>query len=268
MASVIGSWGGTVEKFIGDAVMAVFGTPSMHEDDAERAVLAALDMQARLSEMNDEITRRHGVRLAMRIGVNTGEVIAGTGEDQMMVAGDAVNVAARLQQSADPGEVVTGERTYLATRGAFVFAALDERELKGKSLPVRAWRAVDRATVVRPRGVPGLAPRMVGRERELSMLETLYRAAVEDARPRLVTVLGDAGIGKTRLLEEFLRIADSGDHPASVYRGRCLPYGRGITYWALREVLWQAAGILLDDPASVTVEKLQKLVRGAFTGSD
>jgi class 3 adenylate cyclase len=268
MASVIESWGGSVEKFIGDAVMAVFGIPSMHEDDAERAVLAALDMQARLSEMNDEITRRHGVRLAMRIGVNTGEVIAGTGEDQMMVAGDAVNVAARLQQSADPGEVVAGERTYLATRGAFIFAALDERELKGKSLPVRAWRAVDRATAVRPRGVPGLAPRMVGRERELSMLETLYRAAVEDARPRLVTVLGDAGIGKTRLLEEFLRIAESGDRPASVYRGRCLPYGRGITYWALREILWQAAGILLDDPASVSVEKLQKLVRGAFTGSD
>jgi predicted ATPase/class 3 adenylate cyclase len=267
MAAVIESWGGKVEKFVGDAVMAVFGIPTVHEEDAERALCAALEMQSRLGELNPELAARHRVQLAVRIGVDTGEVIAGTGGDQLMVTGDVVNVAARLQQSAEAGEVVVGGQTYLATRDTFRFEPLPVKTLKGKSLPVPAWRALEQVTLVRPRGVPGLATRLVGRQRELSLLETLYRAAVEEARPRLITVLGPAGIGKTRLTEEFVAAANAGEVPPAVYRGRCLPYGDGITYWALREVLWSAAGILLDDPAAVAASKLQQFVRGLLDGT-
>lgn len=266
MASIIELWGGSVEKFIGDAVMSVFGIPSMHEDDAERALRAALEMQARLGEMNPELRERHGVELAMRIGVTTGEVIAGAGGDQFMVTGDAVNVAVRLQQTAEPGDVLVGERTYAATRGAFGFEPREERSLKGKALPVAAWRLIGTTQLVRPRGV-GVSTVLVGRQRELDLLHDLYRATVDDARPRLVTILGEAGIGKTRLTEEFLVRARSDARPPAVYTGRCLPYGQGITYWALREILWGAAGILLDDSASAAGEKLRRLIIELLDGS-
>jgi class 3 adenylate cyclase len=264
MASVIESQGGVVEKFIGDAVMAVFGIPTAHEDDAERALRAALGMHEHLQALNAEIAARHGVELAMRIGVNSGEVIAGTEVDQFMVTGDVVNVAARLQQTAEPGEVAAGERTYLATRGVFATEPIEDRSLKGKSLPVRAWRVLGAAEPARPRGVPGISSRLVGRERELALLETLYRGSADEARPALVTILGQAGIGKSRLTEEFIAGVRSGPEAPGVYRGRCLPYGEGITYWALREVLWGAAGILLDDAAEVAAEKLTELVRSVF----
>jgi class 3 adenylate cyclase len=267
MASVIEAQGGVVEKFIGDAVMSVFGIPTAHEDDAERALRAALEMQARLKELNAEIAEKHGVQLAIRIGVNSGEVIAGTGGDQFMVTGDVVNVAARLQQTAEPGEVVAGERTYLATRGAFVSEPLEDKALKGKSLSVRVWRVVGTAEPVRERGVPGISSRLVGREHELALLETLYRGSADEARPALVTILGQAGIGKSRLVEEFFARAQSGPEAPAVFRGRCLPYGEGITHWALREILWSAAGILLGDPAEVAAEKLRRLVWTLFEGA-
>ncbi len=264
MGSVVERWGGTVEKFIGDAVMAVFGIPRTHEDDAERAMRAALEMQASLARLNPQIVERHGVRLAMRVGVNAGEVIAGTGGDQFMVTGDPVNVAARLQQTADPGQIVVGERAYLAVRGAFRFEPLEVTALKGKTHPVRAWRLVEPVSLVRPRGVPGLATRMVGRDRELALLVSLYAATVEEARPRLATILGEAGVGKTRLTEEFLTRVQAERGSVDVYRGRCLSYGQGITYWALREILWGAAGILLDDSSDEAGKKLRTLVEAAF----
>jgi class 3 adenylate cyclase len=267
MASVIESWGGTVEKFVGDAVMAVFGIPAVHEDDPERALRAALDMQARLREMNPELAKRHGVELAMRIGVNTGEVLAGSGGDQFMVTGDAVNVAARLQQTAEPGEISAGERTYLAAQGGFVFEPLDGKTVKGKSLPVSAWRLIESSGPMRPRGVPGLSARFVGREAEVALLEMLYRRAVDERRPALVTILGQAGIGKTRLTEELVARAEAERSAIAVYRGRCLPYGQGITYWALREILWEATGILLDDPGAAAAEKLGHFVRALLDGS-
>ena len=268
MATVIESWGGVIEKFIGDAVMAVFGIPTAHEDDAERALQAALAMQARLTELNAEIAERHGVQLAMRIGVNSGEVIAGTGGDQFLVTGDAVNVAARLQQTAKPRTVVAGERTYMAARRTFLLEPLEERELRGKSLPVRAWRVVGAHEVERPRGAPGVAAALVGRERELDVLQTLYRSSVEYGRPSLLTILGQAGIGKSRLIHEFVTAASTGAQPPAIFRGRCLPYGEGITYWPLREILWHAAEILLGDPGEVAAAKLTSLVRRVFDSGD
>jgi class 3 adenylate cyclase len=266
MASVIESWGGVVEKFIGDAVMAVFGIPAAREDDAERALRAALGMQVRLEQLNDEIEERHGVRLAVRIGVNSGEVIAGLSGDQFMVTGDVVNVAARLQQTADPGDVVAGERTYLATRGALRVEPLDDRQLKGKSLPVRAWRVVGTLDLS-PVDTDPARGMLVGRSRELALLDTLYQGSVDDGRPALVTIIGHAGVGKSRLTEEFVERTRSGADGPAVLRGRCLAYGDGITFWALREVLWHAAGIAFDDSADLAAAKLEVLVRDLFAES-
>jgi class 3 adenylate cyclase len=268
MAEVIESWGGTVERFVGDAVMAVFGIPTLHEDDSERALRAALAMHGKLAELNPEVEERHGVRLEVRIGVCSGDVIAGTGGDQLMVTGDAVNVAARLQQSAEPGEVMVGERTYLAARGAFAFEEVGYKSLKGKALPVTAWRLTEVREQRRPRGLRGMRTRLVGRERELDLLHTLYASTASEKRPRLVTILGLPGIGKSRLTEEFIGtvlsdvIYAGGEENTAptVHVGGCLPYGEGITYWPLREILWAAAGITLDDLAAIATEKLEKLV--------
>ncbi len=267
MAAVIESWGGVVEKYIGDAVMAVFGIPVALEDDAERALRAALNMQERLSELNDEIAERHGIRLAVRIGVNSGEVIAGLERDQFMVTGDVVNVAARLQQTAGEGDVVAGERTYLATRDAFRVELLEDRLLKGKSLPVRAWRVIGGRDLVPPSELAPAQGPLVGRSRELTLLATLYADCVEEGRPGLVTLLGDAGVGKSRLTEELVSHVRSEREAPTVYRGRCLSYGTGITYWALREILWGAAGILIDDDAEIAAEKLRRLVCDLFEGA-
>jgi class 3 adenylate cyclase len=178
----------------------------------------------RLDPLNDEIAERHRVALAVRIGVNSGEVIAGIGAgDQLIVTGDAVNVAARLQQTAEPGDVVAGEPTYLATRGVFRAEPIEDRLLKGKSLPVRAWRV---AGMAEPSAGSELAPArsgLVGRARELALLETLYRGSVEEARPQLVTILGHAWIGKSRLSEEFVAAARARTDGTGVYGGRCLP---------------------------------------------
>jgi len=268
MAEVIESWGGTVEKFVGDAVMAVFGIPTLHEDDSERALRAALAMHDKLAELNPEVEERHGVRLEVRIGVCSGDVIAGTGGDQLMVTGDTVNVAARLQQSAEPGEVIVGERTYLAARGAFAFEEVGYKSLKGKSLPVTAWRLTEVTEQRRPRGLRGMRTIVIGRERELDLLHTLYASTAAEKRPRLVTILGLPGIGKSRLTEEFISAVlsdivhggEEASHAPAVHVGGCLPYGEGITYWPLREILWAAAGITLDDPAAIATEKLEKVV--------
>src|SRR6266516_2026015 len=174
MSALIESWGGTVEKYIGDAIMAAFGVPIVREDDPERALRAALDMQSRLMELNEEFERRHGVTLQIRIGVNTGEVIAPVGGpmEQMIVSGDAVNVAARLEQAAEPGTILVGERTYLATRNAFRFEPPVALDLKGKAEAVSAWRLIEPLPEA-TRGVPGLRSEMVGRDRELDTLVTL-----------------------------------------------------------------------------------------------
>jgi class 3 adenylate cyclase/tetratricopeptide (TPR) repeat protein len=257
MRAVIESWGGTVEKYIGDAVMAGFGVRQVREDDADRALRAALEMLRRLAELNADFEARHGVTLQIRIGVNTGEVLAPAGAvDHGILTGDATNVAARLEQAAEPGTILVGERTWLATRNAFRFDPPLSLALKGKAKPVIARRLLA-ALPEADRGVPGLEAPLVARDRELANLHGLMDEVIETARPRLVVVYGPAGIGKSRLVREFVTVIPSRRPGATVLRGRCLAAGRGITYWALGEILREACGISLDDPIGLTEEKLR-----------
>jgi class 3 adenylate cyclase/tetratricopeptide (TPR) repeat protein len=226
--------GGTVEKFIGDAVMAVFGIPAAHEDDALRAVRAASEMRERLAKLNEEFLRERGVTLAVRIGINTGEVVAGDpSEGQFYASGDAVNVAARLEQAARSGEILLGKQTYELVGDAVTVEALEPLTVRGKSEPVPAYRLLELIE-----GAPAFARRFdtpfVGREEPLAHLRGCFERAVAERTPALVTVLGPAGIGKTRLAAEFAREIEE---QATVLQGRCLSYGEGITFWPLQEIL-------------------------------
>ncbi len=257
MAAVAVSWGGTLEKFIGDAIVAAFGVPAVREDDAERALHAALQMLATLEELNVQFERRYALSLRMRIGVNTGEVIApvDTPPEQLIVTGDAVNVAARLQEAAEPGTILVGERTYLATRGAFRFDAPTLLNLKGKSKPVSARKLAGPGPEP-TRGIPELWSPMVGRERELDALFKLFEEASRTETPRIAVLYGPAGMGKSRLVQEFVDQVTVGVPGRPVLRGRCLSAGRGVTYWALGSMLRFAYGIGLAEPAEFAHEKL------------
>jgi class 3 adenylate cyclase/tetratricopeptide (TPR) repeat protein len=261
MAAAVDAWGGTVEKFIGDAVMAVFGVPAVREDDAERALKAAMEMMERLNSLNEELQARHGLSLRMRVGVNTGEVVTGAATDgtQRLVSGDPVNVAARLQGEADPDTILAGERTYLAARLAFLFSEPIELTLKGKQGMVTARRVLGPAPEP-VRGIPGLPSPLVGRTAELQALTSQLDEVLDQQRPRLVTVLGPAGVGKSRLVHEFVAGVNARHPAAHVLRGRCLAFGHGITYWALGEILRSACDIHLDDPNAVAVAKLRAVV--------
>ncbi len=219
--------GGTVEKFIGDAVMAVFGIPTVREDDALRAVRAAAEIRERLPAIADEV----GVTLRFRTGVNTGSVVAGEGEN--MAIGDAVNVAARLEQAAQPGEIVIGPDTLALVRDAVEVQALEPLALKGKSEPVPAYRLL-RVDPAAPGHARNLDLPIVGRVRELAFLRGAWDRVVDERGCHLFTLLGAAGVGKSRLVAELL--AGIGDG-ATVLRGRCLHYGKGITFWPLAEAL-------------------------------
>ncbi|MBA2571264.1 MAG: AAA family ATPase, partial [Chloroflexi bacterium] len=260
-SAAIRSWGGTVEKYIGDAVMAVFGVPVMREDDAERALQAAQAILERLVPLNRALEEQHAVTLTLRIGVNTGEVIAPSeGVDAQLVAGDAVNVASRLEHSAEPGTVLVGDRTYAATRGSHEFVGPMELQVAGKREPVRAWRLVGQRREAQ-RGIPGLHAPMVGRDRELDAVSESLREAVEVGRPRTVVIYGPAGIGKSRLLQESLREMRREHSTLRVLRGRCLSAGPGIAFWPLAEILREACGISLDEPAEVAGAKVARTVR-------
>jgi class 3 adenylate cyclase len=269
MAEVIGSWGGTVEKYVGDAIMAVFGVPAVREDDAERALHAALEMGTRLTELNAEFERAHHITLEVRVGVNSGEVVAPTGPapTQRIVAGDAVNVAARLEQAAAPGTILVGERTYRAARLAFRFDPPTAVEAKGKAEPIRAYRLLEALPEVQ-RGVRGLSAPMIGRDRELATMLGALDEAIETGRPRLVVLYGSAGIGKSRLSAEFVNAARERDQELRMLRGRSLAAGHGITYWALAEILRGACGIALDEPAEVAAERLHDGVLEVLAGLD
>ena len=243
MKPVLEGHGGTIEKYIGDAIMAVFGLPRMHEDDAQRAVRAAARMGEALAELNVTLRAEFGVTLENRTGVNTGEVVTGdTGASQRLATGDTVNVAARLEQAAPAGEVLIGESTYRLVREAVEVVPVEPLTLKGKPEPVPAYRLLsvaEGARSTRPADLP-----LVGRARELAALDAELRRSVAGSECRLVTLLGAAGVGKSRLIEEFVRsVADE----AAVLQSRCLSYGDGITYWPLAEVFRQAAGIVPED---------------------
>jgi class 3 adenylate cyclase/tetratricopeptide (TPR) repeat protein len=237
---VIARHGGTVEKFIGDAVMAVFGVPVVHEDDALRAARAALEMRDSLVDLNVELEQRWGVRLGVRTGLNTGEVVIGRAPGgEMSTVGDAVNVAQRLEASAPPGQVLVGEEAARLLGAAARLDPIEPLELKGKAAPVPAWRLV--SVVSEFVAVPDRAETpFVDREVELSRLRRTFDAVATGRTPRLVTVLGAPGIGKSSLVSAFL--ASLGPDATAVV-GRCLPYGDGITYWPLAEIVRELAGV-------------------------
>ncbi len=257
MAGEIDRFGGTVEKFIGDAVVAFFGVPVAHEDDPERAIRAALAMQRRLEALNRDVAHRAGETLAMRIGINTGEVFAhGGGIEEGLVTGEAVNVAARLQTLAEPGRVVVGERTWRDTRHAFAFRPLGEVSVKGITTPLPAFEV--RGELASAAHGRAAGPTFVGRDHELELLRLLFDRAVREGRPNLATIVGPPGIGKSRLAYELTRALTEGRGRARVVRGRCLPYGDGLTYWPLAEILKADAQIMDNDPPEVTLAKARE----------
>jgi len=254
--TMIGRYGGTVEKFIGDAVMAVWGTPTASESDAERAVRAALDLVSAVAALGAEA----GVPgLAARAGVVTGEMAVNLGAvGEGMVAGDAVNTAARVQAAAGSGQVLADESTQRLAGRAVGFADAGEHQLKGKAGPQRLWRAT---RVVSAAGgaqrVDGLEAPLTGRDAELRTIRELYHAAADRRVPRLVLVSGPAGVGKSRLGWEFEKYTDGLASELWWHRGKCLSYGEGVAFWALAEIVRQRLGIAEEDPAEVAAAKLK-----------
>ena len=253
MAAEIKRHGGKIEKYIGDAIMAVFGLPRAHEDDALRAVRAAIGMQSVLQGLNESLSTRFGVVLANRTGVNTGEVVAvdDAAADQKLATGDAVNVTARLEQAAPPNEIFIGEVTYRLVRDAVKAEPVEPLALKGKSQPVAAYRLLSvhgQEGNVRRQDAP-----VVGRDEELAAMQASWEAVQAETNVRLLTVIGDAGIGKSRLVRELMdRVAGR----ARIVCGRCLAYGEGITFWPLREMVFSASGIRSDDTPDIARDKL------------
>ncbi len=263
MAEEIARYGGTVEKFIGDAVVAAFGAPVAHEDDPVRAIRCALGMIERMHGLNASLAERAGGDLALRVGVNTGEVLAHSVEEGI-VTGEAVNVAARLQTLAEPGRVLVTERTYRDARGVFVFEDLGETEVKGLERPMRVYEVRGELA-----GADARAARetpFVGRRSELDLLRLIFARTAEERRPNLVTIVGPPGIGKSRLSREAARVLEADG--ARVVRGRCLPYGDGLTYWPLAEILRADADILDSDPAEVALAKARGRLDPRFAGDE
>jgi class 3 adenylate cyclase/tetratricopeptide (TPR) repeat protein len=282
--TVIERHGGTVEKFIGDAVMAVFGTPTVHEDDPLRAVRAATELRTALADLNGELEERWGIRLSIRTGINTGAVVAGDpATGSTFVTGDAVNVGARLETAAEPGEILIGDATYRLVRDAVLVEAMEPLSLKGKGELTTAWRVLGVVS-----GAPAVSRHLdsplVGRERELMILRHAFERAAADQTCQLVTILGPAGAGKSRLATELLGAVED---QATVLVGRCLPYGEGVTFWPVVELVKRAAGIgagldagesrrriasiVADDPeADAIVDRLGGLVglSAGPTGTD
>jgi class 3 adenylate cyclase len=255
MRQVVEAQGGTVEKFIGDAVTAVFGVPTAHEDDPTRALRAALRMRVRLKEVNVALEDLYQVTLAIRVGVNSGEVVAVTspGPAEGMVTGDAVIVAARLEQVAEPGQILVSERTARAGR-AFRFREVGPLSLRGMKQAIHAVELVAAGSDEEPSAPE---PPMVGRDQEMGLLKALYERVASTGRPHLVTIYGEAGVGKSRIVGELAAWTASLAEPPMVVQGRCLPYGDGITYWPLAEILKSQAGALDSDAPDVALAKIK-----------
>jgi class 3 adenylate cyclase/tetratricopeptide (TPR) repeat protein len=264
MKEVLERHGGVVEKFIGDAVAAVFGVPRAHEDDALRAVRAAVEMREAQRQLNEELEAELGVGVSIRIGVNTGEVVAGDpSRGELIATGDAVNVAARLEQSAQPDEIQIGEATYRLVREAIVAEKIGPVTVKGKPAPLTVWKLLD----VVP-GAPGLTRRLdsplVGRERELAELREIFERTVRTGAAELGTLMGSAGVGKSRLTNEFLAETR---RRATVVTGRCVSYGEGNTFAPLVSVLREAMGIGERDSLEEARRRLVHLIPDAADGA-
>ncbi len=261
-------YGGTVDKYIGDNVMGVFGAPVSHEDDPERAVRAGLAMQAAMEEINDRIAADLGASFSLRVGINSGEVLAGRVGDGYTVIGDPVNVASRLQSAAKPGTVTVGEVTHRLTRGAIEYVELEPLELKGKSEPVPAWEAV--RAVIGGRAARASRPStpLIGREDEAELLHSLYERVTHESRPHLVTVIGQAGVGKTRLLRELGHEVVERDPNVAIRLGSCPAYGAGLAYWALGEVVRGQFEIADTDDAEAAWRKLERGIARLVSDAD
>ncbi|HEU0247629.1 MAG TPA: AAA family ATPase [Gaiellaceae bacterium] len=258
--------GGTVEKFIGDAVVGVFGAPVAHEDDQERAVRAALAIQEAIAELNDADPR---LELEVRIGVHTGEALVNVGArpelGEAMVAGDVMNTGARLQAAAPPGGVLVGEQTFWATERVIEYRAVEPVTAKGKAEAVPAWQALQARSrfgidLARPGGAE-----LIGRERELDLLAGALARVRADRTPELVTLVGVPGIGKSRLVWELFGIVERDPDLIFWRQGRCLPYGDGVTFWALGEMAKAHSGILESDSSAEVEEKLRRSVSDVLT---
>jgi class 3 adenylate cyclase/tetratricopeptide (TPR) repeat protein len=255
-------FGGTVEKFIGDAVMALFGAPTAHEDDPERAVRAAIAIRDALGEMNED---EPGLDLHIRIGVNTGEALvaldARPAEGEGLATGDVVNTAARLQAVAPVDGILVGEKTFRGTSHAIRYEVCDPVEAKGKAEPVLAWLAVEPRARLGVDVARTMEAALVGRHRELAILVDALARVRADRNAELVTLVGEPGIGKSRLVAELFRIVDEDVEELVVWRqGRCLPYGDGVSLWALGEMVKAEAGILETDPDDAAAIKLARSV--------
>jgi class 3 adenylate cyclase/tetratricopeptide (TPR) repeat protein len=265
--SLVARYGGTIEKFIGDAVMAVWGTPVTNEDDAERAVRAALELTEAVVALGEEV----GIpTLRARAGVLTGEAaVALNATNQGMVAGDLVNTASRIQAAAQPGTVLVGDETKRATESAIEYEQVGPQELKGKAVPMDLWRAV------RVVGLVGgtvraleIEPPFIGRESELRLTKQLYHATTDERRPHLVSVIGIGGIGKSRLAWEFEKYIDGLAADAWWHRGRCLAYGDGVAFWALAEMVRMRAGIVEDEETATALPKLRAALEEHIPDAD
>lgn len=264
--------GGLLEKFIGDAILAVFGVPVAHEDDPERAVRAGLAVQAAIADLGRELTAEGRAPLALRIGIETGEILVdverAAGARHRMLTGDAVNTAARLQQAAGAGEIVVGPGAHAATAEQLDYEALPAQDLRGKAAPVAAWRAVRARPAARGvRGPLRLQARLVGRAAELAVLERSMADVRSTGRPRLVTVLGPAGIGKSRLAHELLAELERAPEPVRIRRGRCVAYGN-VSYSALAEAMKAECAVLDDDPPAMVEERARAMLERLFGADD
>jgi predicted ATPase/class 3 adenylate cyclase len=268
LAQEVVRYGGTVDKYIGDNVMAVFGAPVAHEDDPERAVRAGLAMQAAMEEINNEIDLAGEASFSLRVGINSGDVLAGQVGDGYTVIGDSVNVAARLQTAARPGSVTVGEITHRLTRGAIEFEELEPLALKGKSEPVAAWEAVRlMVSGTGTRGARAAVP-LIGREDESALLLSLFDRVVSERRPYLVTVIGQAGVGKSRLLRELAtQIADR-EANAAFRVGHCPAYGAGLAYWALGEIIRGQFEIVDTDDSELAWTKLSHGIEAVISDEE